>query len=455
MKKNNLTNVLFKVIAILAIILVSLISFFGIYKRNLNSWENILPKYNLGKELGEARTFGFKVDDSTKKVENNHEEGEENSEEEKKEEVPVNDMSVLNKENYIKTKKIVEKRLKDFGIIDMTISINEEKGDLAVTVPQSKITDNIVEMVTKQGTIEIIDTETKEVLISKDKIKKATAYYSASNNTSDTATYDLGVRLEFNQEGQKKLNEMSKTYIETTDEEGKATQKTVTVKMDDEDKYVTYFSPDGSYSYLAVPLQQSVSASNEDMEKFNDAYNECLIAQAIINADTLPIVYELSTGTYFESSLGDNFLINVVVAISVILVIVAIILICKFKKFGFMSAIIELGYVAIVLLFLRAASVNITLAGLMMMLFMALANDLLLVMLMKKEKVHEFGKFLVSLIPFVITILVFNFAKDINIRSVGMVGVWGIITFIYTFIISAILLNNKNTEKNGVEKDEE
>lgn len=460
MKKSNLTNVLIKVIAVLAIVLVSLISFFGMYKRNLNFWENILPEYNLSKDLGEARTFGFIVDDSTKAAESDHEEGEEQSSDNKQEEqIPVNDQSVLTAENYKKTKEIVEARLKNFGIIDTTVSINEKTGQLDVTAAHSKSTDRVVEMVTNQGEVEVVDSETKEVLIGRDKIKKATAYYINSNNdstenSSETPSYDIGVKLEFNQEGQKKLNEISKTYIETTDGEGKATQKTVTVKINDEDKYVTYFTPDGAYTYLAVPLHQSVTASSENMDEFNDAYNDCLIAQAAINEDVLPIVYKLSRGTYFESNLGEDFLRNTIVVLVAVIAIVSIIIMIKFKKQGLMSVIIEIGYIAILLLLIRAASVNITLVGLIMIAFMALINYLFAIMLMKKEKIHECGRFIVNLIPFMITILVFNFAKDINVRSIGMVGVWGMISFIYTFVFSAILLNNRNTKKNGVEDNE-
>ena len=173
-----------------------------------------------------------------------------------------------------------------------------------------------------------------------------------------------------------------------------------------------------------------------------------------INEDTLPIVYELSKGTYFESSFGENFLRNVVIVLALVLVLISIIIIVKFKKNGLIAAIIEMGYIAILLLLIRAASVNITLVGLIMIAFMAAVNYLLSIMLMNKEKVRECGKFILNLIPFIITILVFNFAKDINIRSIGMVGVWGIISFIYTFVFSAILLNNRNTKKNGVESNE-
>lgn len=454
MKKDSLTKVLLKVTVILLIVVISLISFFGIYKRNLNSWENLLPEYNLSKELGESRTFSFVVDTSTKEAEHSDDEEVAEGEEHTHEQIPVNDAASLTKENYKKAKKIVEERLKDFGIIDSAVSINEETGAIAVTVPYTKMTDYTVSLGTNKGSLEIVDSETKEVLIPRSMVKSASAYYSNVSSSGTTQTYDLGIRLQFNSEGQKKLREISKNYIETTDAEGKTNRKSVTIRLNDVDRYTTYFSPNEEYTYIAVPLYQSVNASEDNMETFNDSYNNCLIAKATINAEELPIVYTVSSGTYFKSNLGENYVRNVAIAIAVILVVVAIWKIVRFKKNGLMMAIIEMGYVAIILLFIRAASVDVTLAGLAMVLFMGLANYVLMSKLDKSDKISGLTEFLSYMIPFIITILVFNFAKEINIKSVGMTGIWGIFGFAYTFMTSLLLLKDKNTKKNGVEKNE-
>lgn len=466
MKKKTLTNVLFKLIVVLAIVLVSLISFLGMYRRNLNDWKNLLPEYRFSKELSEIRNFGFVVDKSTKEVEDTSDEdkdeaevadketeGEETAEdttedtEKKTKEVPVNDPSVLKKENYKKSKEIIEKRLKTFGIIDTTVTVNEENGELSVSVPHSKLTESAIALATSKGEIEIVDSDSKEVLISKKMIKNASAYYIPSDNSNKT--YDLGVKLDFTSEGQKKLNEISKKYIETLNAEGEATQKTITVKIDGVDKYITYFSPEGNYTYIAVPLFQGVAIDN--MDTFNDNYTDCLVAKTIINEESLPIVYELSTGTYIESDMGKTFLKAATICIGIILAFVAVLLICKFKKNGLMAAIIEIGYVAILLLIIRAASVSITLTGLVTILLVSLINELLLAMLMKKEKFAQFGTFILNMIPFIITILVFNFTDNINIQSVGMVGFWGILGYIYTLITSVLLFSNTDAKKNGKE----
>lgn len=436
------------------------------YRRNLNSWENILPEYNFGKDLSAVRTFGFVVDKSTEEVEDtsaideaevteNVAEGEETAEDEaekKTKEVPVNDPSVLKAENYKKSKEIIEKRLKKFEIIDAEVTVDEKTGELIVNAPYNKTTDYVVALVTNKGTVEIIDSDTKELLINKEMIRKASAYRQPSRNAqaSDEPTYELGVALEFTSKGQEKLNEISKKYIETTDAEGNATQKTITVKVNGEDRYITYFSPDGNYTYLTVPLFQSVSA--KDMDVFNDKYIECVIAQEVINEETLPIAYELSTGTYIEANTSKTFLRVATIFISTVVVLVAVILVCKFKKNGLMAAIIEMGYVAILLLLLRAASVTITLAGgIIAILLVSLMNELLLAMLMKKNRFAEFGRFVLNMIPFIITIVIFNFAENINVQSIGMVGVWGALGFIYTFITSVLLFDDVDTKKNGKE----
>ena len=79
-----------------------------------------------------------------------------------------------------------------------------------------------------------------------------------------------------------------------------------------------------------------------------------------------------------------------------------------------------------------------------MILFMAMINYLLLLMIINEGTVGGLKKMIVNIIPLFITIIVFVFSKDINISSAGMVGFWGVITFIYTVVCSLLLLNERN-----------
>ena len=490
MKKKTLKNALAKLIVVLLIVLVSLISFLGIHKRNLNTWKSILPDYQFSKELSEIRTFEFSVDTSTKdkssdentaenttgnttenatntvaegtteNTDNTANTTDTNSTNTTAEQVPVNDPAVLTKENYLKTKKIVENRLKDFGIADAEVTVNENNGKLAVSVPYEGTTDYSAALASQKGKIEIIDSETKEVLMGRSMIKKASAYYQQANNndsatatTDDTVSYNLGVKLTFTSEGQKKLNELSKTYIETTDENGETSQKTITVQIDGEDKYITYFTPDGEYTELAIPLYRSVSA--DDMDTFNSDYKDCFVTQTILNNDEFPITYKLTSGSFIESDLVENFVKGLSIAGIVLLAIVIVLTIVKNKKDGFCASIIEIGYIAILLLIIRAASVSLTLSGILTIAIMAIVNYFLLLTFMKTEKaidkLEKFGNFILTIIPFIITIVVFALGKEVNTQSIGSVGIWGIFGFIYTLVAAIFLIDGKKAKKNGVE----
>lgn len=490
MKKKTLKNALAKLIVVLLIVLVSLISFLGIHKRNLNTWKSILPDYQFSKELSEIRTFEFSVDTSTKdkssdentaenttgnttenatntvaegtteNTDNTANTTDTNSTNTTAEQVSVNDPAVLTKENYLKTKKIVENRLKDFGIADAEVTVNENNGKLAVSVPYEGTTDYSAALASQKGKIEIIDSETKEVLMDRSMIKKASAYYQQANNNDsatatkdDTVSYNLGVKLTFTSEGQKKLNELSKTYIETTDENGKTSQKTITVQIDGEDKYITYFTPDGEYTELAIPLYRSVSA--DDMDTFNSDYKDCFVTQTILNNDEFPITYKLTSGSFIESDLGENFVKGLSIAGIVLLAIVIVLTIVKNKKDGFCASIIEIGYIAILLLIIRAASVSLTLSGILTIAIMAIVNYFLLLTFMKTEKaidkLEKFGNFILTIIPFIITIVVFALGKEVNTQSIGSVGIWGIFGFIYTLVAAIFLIDGKKAKKNGVE----
>lgn len=480
MKKKTLKNALAKLIVVLLIVLVSLISFLGIHKRNLNTWKSILPDYQFSKELSEIRTFEFSVDTSTTEkssdenttnttdtantvadgtTEDTTNTTDENTTNSTTEQVPVNDPAVLTKENYLKTKKIVENRLKDFGIADAEVTVNENDGKVAVSVPYEGTTDYSAALASQKGKIEIIDSDTKEVLMDRSMIKKASAYYQQANSsdttvtTDDTVSYNLGVKLTFTSEGQKKLNELSKTYIETTDENGEASQKTITVQIDGEDKYITYFTPDGEYTELAIPLYRNVST--EDMDTFNSDYKDCFVTQTILNNEELPITYKLTSGSFIESDLGENFVKGLSIAGIVILAIVIVLTIVKNKKDGFFASIIEIGYIAILLLIIRAASVSLTLSGILTIAIMSIINYFLLLTFMKTEKaidkLEKFGNFILTIIPFIITIVVFALGKEINTQSIGSVGIWGIFGLIYTLIAAIFLIDGKKAKKNGVE----
>lgn len=130
-------------------------------------------------------------------------------------------------------------------------------------------------------------------------------------------------------------------------------------------------------------------------------------------------------------------------------------MIIKNKTNGIIAVIIEIGFLAIHSLLIRATKVPLTLSGLTTILLIAIANYMIIKMLMNKEKAIDqlkiFGKILLNIIPFIVTIIAFTLSKNIHLQSVGMIAVWGvIISTIYTLLTSILLLRKNNT-KNGDE----
>ena len=182
---------------------------------------------------------------------------------------------------------------------------------------------------------------------------------------------------------------------------------------------------------------------------------DCFVTQTILNNDEFPITYKLTSGSFIESDLGENFVKGLSIAGIVLLAIVIVLTIVKNKKDGFCASIIEIGYIAILLLIIRAASVSLTLSGILTIAIMAIVNYFLLLTFMKTEKaidkLEKFGNFILTIIPFIITIVVFALGKEVNTQSIGSVGIWGIFGFIYTLVAAIFLIDGKKAKKNGVE----
>lgn len=185
-------NILNKVLVILIIILLSLISFAGIYVKKGNTRKNILKDYNLGMNLEGARHITLTVD----KTENTivyDAEGKETTDGYLEDGVTLkegytksvekqNKEEVLTKENYDKTKQIIEKRLKKLGVQEYIVNRDEVSGNIDIQLPENTDTDTVASYLTYKGEYTIIDSDTKEVLIDNSMVKEAKVLYSSTSN---------------------------------------------------------------------------------------------------------------------------------------------------------------------------------------------------------------------------------------------------------------------------------
>ena len=368
-KKNIMKGI--KILTIvLAIILVSMVSFFGVYVQNKNIMENKVADYQYAMDLNGARTI---------KLEINEEESDD----------------VKTEENYKTAKSVIEKRLKTVGVQEDNISVNTSTGAITIEIPENTSTDSVVSNLNTTGKFEIIDTETEEVLLNNDNIKSSSVLY---NTTSAGTTVYL--EIAFNKEGKEKLNEISRTYVpadettentttnetatndvtvnevttnetsnetttnevttneattEETNSDDEAKEKTITMKIDDEEIMTTSFDE----PLTTGVIQLSVGSGTTDTTTLQDYITQAQNVATVLDSGKLPIKYDITKNQYVLSNIEQQDLLYIALAVSIITLIGIIILIIKYKTNGLLAGIAYIGLAAIYMLIIRYANVTI------------------------------------------------------------------------------------------------
>ena len=158
---------------ILLIILISLISFGGIYLQDAKFVSNQIPKYNLGRDLTGSSNAGFKISTNKNTViyDKDGKVVEKEGEGTTKKEEPVNPENMLTKENYLICKDIIEKRLKEMRVSDYSIRFDEETGKAIISIPENIDTDTVLQYAAIKGVFQAVDDE-KNVLLTNEHIQK-------------------------------------------------------------------------------------------------------------------------------------------------------------------------------------------------------------------------------------------------------------------------------------------
>ena len=464
---------LFKLITIISLItVISLLSFIGVFRNKLNFKENIIPEFKYGMELAGNREFKFTLDTTAeeKKVyidENGDYKGtvvEENSDAEAnislddvvekdsvaKEEtknlpyktesktVKANDDAVLNKESYEKTKTIIQKRLEAEQIPEYNLRLNTITGDLVLEVPSDEYTDKAYNLASAQGKFEIIDADTGVILLDNSHLKKAQALYTAND------AFQTYLQIEFTDEGAEILKNISKEYIETTDESGTTTQKKVELKLDNSTLLSTYFGEELPNGVLQITMGTPTS----DHKEFTESYNSAKEFADIINNGKAPNKIVLNSDNFIQSQITHEVILYAEIAFAICVLIVSVILIIKYKIQGLLAAISAVGYIAMLLLVMRYTNVVITLNSVLALIVMIIVNYVFLFSFLSMKKSdaskHAFSKSIkkmaLSTIPLWVIAVVFTFMAHVVISSAGIVIFWGLcILYLHNLCITKTL----------------
>ena len=481
-KKEKIQNVkeekrerIIKIItACLITILISMIGFVGIYTQKQNQMKNQIKDYDLSMDLKGARILSIKPKEDKETIIKDTE-GNKITEEltdeqitEKgytKEEVNKN-AEKLTKENFEKTKTIIQKRLKNMGIENYIIRLNEETGEIFIELEENTETDTIVSNIGATGKFEIQDSETKEVLLDNSDIKLVDVRY----NTAETGT-DVYLNIQFDKEGKNKLTEITENYktintttentttknttTENTTSESETTeaQKKVVIKIDDEEVTTTSFDN----IIRTGSLQLTVGKSSTSRSKINENAKKANNIASTLSFGNLPVDYEVSQNEYILSNITTKKIQQLITIIAIIAVIGLIALMLRYKLTGVLSSIAFIGFTALYLLLVRYANVIITLEGIFGIAVILVINYILTNKIANsnekektaKEVKKEYGKSWLKIIPICIISIVFSFARWTPIASLGMVMLWGLaLSAVYQLFITIplIKINDKSNK---------
>lgn len=438
---------------ILAIIIISIASFGGIYKLKEYKVVNVVPDYLLGMKFNNSRVANFTVSNEIAETKIYDKDGNEVTEKQEgveyteengytTVETKVNSEESLTTSNYKLAKKILEKRLKDLKAEQYTIKLDEKNGNIQVETSENEDTDEILAVLAQKGVFELQDSETKEVLLNNSNIKSTAVVYGQTE--SGVAVY---LQIKFDKDGTKKLEEISKKYVKTTEkqtnengeEEDKEVTKEVSILFDGQEYRSTYFGDTITDGTLNVAMGSGKDSSS--VENYVLIANEL---KAILNSGILPIQYEISENTVSPRITTDNIKMVAYVVLA-IFAISLIYFVIKLKLKGLLAAVLQIGYTALLLLTLRYTNVVISLEGIVGILVGIILNYMFIYFAFKNVEENFvkdiMAKFEVRLIPIYIIAIIFTFSRLANIASLGMTLVWGlIILYVYNLIFTQVTL---------------
>ena len=484
---------------VLAIILVTLIAFGGIYLPTQNRMENKVKDYELGRELDSQRVIELKIKETStdNSEENSSEETTDsgNTEETEKSEETTSTENKLTEKDYENAKKIMEKRLQALGAQDYTISLDKENGTVRVELAENDNVDMYIYYLYASQKITIKDTDSKDILLNDDMIKGAK--YSYSNDSK--GAYQVYEEIELTKDGQAKINELLNDYAllatdvteienakkasesESTKTESTSEENTESTENTDEQntestetqstteetssnsettkKTAKLYVNDTTYDISKIEkgkITVKIGASSTNTTSVNNNISKAAEIAMLENAGKLPADYELDTNRYEYSSITQKEIIYFAITMLAILVIILLVYCVIYKKSGILASISFVGFVSIFSLLIRYTNVAISIEGISAIIIVMIINLIINREILSKTKkmnlVNEavkstYKNIYLKLIPVGILTIVFCLSKWESLSSFGMIMFWGLVlTAIYNVIVTRTLLNLKENK---------
>ena len=460
----------FRTAAILLIIaLISLIAFLGLYTKQLNAYKDAVPSYKLGMDLygrrelifkpstnseskevyvdNEGKVLGIVPTDSNSTSLDSEEQGPEEEDTstpkvnyaKETREIKDNEDEVLTKENFDKTKKLIQSRLNRMGVEEYNIRLNDVTGDLVLEVIDSTNFDKLYNLIESKGVFQIIDSQTGLILMTNDMLKTVAPVY---NSTEDGLQAYL--QIEFTKEGREVLSQISKQYVEVKTDDGTTTTY-VELQIDGSTIMKTYFGEELTNGIIQI----TYGSATTDVSEFQESYTNVVTVANMLTNGPSQIKYNLASDNFVKAELTDVAKLVAYVTFAVALVCVVVYFAITNGKYGLYAGIANIGYAAVVTLATRYTGVIITYNSIIAYVLMIALNVIFLNMLLKR--VNEYGtgeqaymdtikRYYVAVIPVILLSVIFTFMTQVTIASVGMVVFWSLfVQFVFNAIFTRTL----------------
>jgi len=450
---------------ILAIVIICLVSFLGVYVQKQNRMENVIKGYDLTKDLSGYRQIIFELseakevlDKDGKVIGNTDEYDDETIKNNsyKKSKTKVNAEEKLKVENYLESKKILEKRLDIIGMEDYNLSLDKKTGKLYLQIPEDDNTDYVVSNILGTGSFEIKDSEDNTKYITSKNLKKTNVFYQST----ETGTL-VCIGMQLDKDGTAILEDLSTNKYAKLDEvqEENATveeeknkkenkeektekeevkQKEVTISINGMEMDTTsYEEPirDGFIGY-------SVGRATTDDKSLQESIRVASTYVMLLESGELPIVYKVTQNQYVTTDISSEVIRNTVILAGTVLAILLVFMIIKNKLRGLLGVITYMGFIALYLLLIRYTNVAISISGIIAIGLICIINYLAtmkLISIKNDNKLYrqEYFKVMAKIIPLLIISIIFIFAKWVTLSSFGMLLFWGIgLMMLYNILVT-------------------
>lgn len=435
---------------VLAIILVTLVAFGGVYTKKQNRMENQVKEYDFGREIHGGRVVELKVvngDDSGTNPE---------------------DLTV---ENYEIVKKTIEKRLKNLGAQDYTISLNKEDGTIIVELEENDNTDTYVHFATADGKVQIKEKDTETELLSDSMVEKATYTYTADAE----GKYQVYMELQLTKDGQAKIEEIKNNYAIFADEikeleadeesehdhedgeaiEGEeATTEETTAETEEnkeETRKIAQLTIAGNeYDVNKIEknkIRVSIGSATSNTTNVNNYINVAAELALLINSGKYPVKYEMQDNRFVYSDITIEQMMYFAIVVAIIMLVVFVIFTIKYKTKGLLASISVIGFVSVLLLLLRYTNVSISIEGIGGIILILIINFIINQLMLKETKNIDYKNIALKLAPVIIITLVFCFAGWSNLNSFGMIMFWGLVLIVvYNLVVTKTLLKLRESK---------